>query len=96
MKIKTITTEIVINANKDIVWKILTDFNSYPDWNPFITQIEGELKTGSRFNVTLNIEGRKPTSFQPDIISLTPGEKFYRPSDRSGSPEIRWCNPGSL
>jgi hypothetical protein len=73
---KTITTEIVINANKDLVWKILTDFNSYPNWNPFITQIQGELKTGSRFNVTLNIQGRKPTSFQPDIISMTPGEKF--------------------
>jgi len=73
---KTITTEIVINANKDKVWKILTDFDSYPDWNPFITRFQGDLKPDSRIMVTMNIEGRKPISFQPDIISVVPGEKF--------------------
>ena len=73
---KTITTEIIINANKEKVWKILTDFQSYPEWNPFITRIQGDIKSGSRIMVTMNIEGRKPTSFKPYIVSIMPGEKF--------------------
>lgn len=73
---KTITTEIKINAGIEKVWEILSDFPSYPDWNPFITRISGEIKTGSKLNVTLEIEGMKPSSFKPEIISVTQGEKF--------------------
>ncbi|MFC2112118.1 hypothetical protein ACFLTA_02525 [Bacteroidota bacterium] len=43
----------------DKAWEILSDFPSYPEWNPFITQISGELKTGSKLNVTMEIEGIK-------------------------------------
>ncbi|MFC2098889.1 SRPBCC family protein, partial [Bacteroidota bacterium] len=46
--IKTISTDITINAGMDKAWEILSDFPSYPEWNPFITQISGELKTGSK------------------------------------------------
>lgn len=73
---KTISTEIIIQAPKEKVWDILSDFDSYPDWNPFITQIRGELSKGKNLEVTLNIEGRKPSSFQPVVISAIPNEKF--------------------
>jgi hypothetical protein len=33
---KSIKTEIIINASKEKVWQVLTDFKSYPRWNPFI------------------------------------------------------------
>ncbi|RYZ45415.1 MAG: SRPBCC domain-containing protein, partial [Chitinophagaceae bacterium] len=33
---KQIKTEIVINASKEKVWAILTNFSQYPQWNPFI------------------------------------------------------------
>lgn len=73
---KSISTEIVINASKEKVLKILSDFAAYPDWNPFITEILGELKTGAKLKVTLKIEGRKPTSFKPGLISVIPGKKI--------------------
>lgn len=37
---KTIDTEIKIYAPADRVWKILTDFYSYSNWNPFIREIK--------------------------------------------------------
>jgi ribosome-associated toxin RatA of RatAB toxin-antitoxin module len=40
---KSITTAIVMNANREKVWNILSDFPAYPDWNPFITKITGDL-----------------------------------------------------
>ncbi len=32
---KEIHTEIEINAPAGKVWRVLTDFPSYPEWNPF-------------------------------------------------------------
>ena len=29
-------TKIEINGSAQTVWGILTDFDAYPDWNPFI------------------------------------------------------------
>src|SRR5208337_3854746 len=33
---KEIHTEIEINAPAEKVWKVLTDFAAYPEWNPFV------------------------------------------------------------
>jgi hypothetical protein len=38
---KEIVTEIEINAPTSRVWQILTDFEKYPTWNPFIKKISG-------------------------------------------------------
>ena len=73
---KTISTEILINTSKEKVWNILSDFPAYPDWNPFITEISGELKNGSRLNVVLKIDEKKESKFNPELISVIPGEKF--------------------
>lgn len=73
---KTIETEITINASIEKVWKILTDFPAYPDWNPFIISISGDLIEGSKILVRLKIEANKVTSFKPTLVSVVPGEKF--------------------
>lgn len=41
-----INTEIIINAPKKIIWDIITDFSSYPEWNPFIVKIFGKAEPG--------------------------------------------------
>ena len=38
---KEIITEIEINAPPSRVWEILTDFEEYTNWNPFIKKISG-------------------------------------------------------
>lgn len=73
---KTLSTEIVIDANIGRVWKVLSDFPSYPEWNPFITRIQGNLTTGEKLDVTLKIDGRDPMSFRPILVSVFPEEKF--------------------
>ena len=32
-----------IDASSDRVWRVLTDFDRMPNWNPFITAISGPL-----------------------------------------------------
>jgi hypothetical protein len=43
-KLKTISVTTHIPSPRDVVWKILTDFPTYADWNPFITRLAGILK----------------------------------------------------
>jgi hypothetical protein len=60
---KHITTSIQINSDLETVWSILTDFKSYPEWNPLITSFEGEVAAGKR--ITAKIAG---TTFKPEVL----------------------------
>ena len=35
------------------VWAVLTDFDSYPKWNPFIHSISGDLRVGGHLIVRI-------------------------------------------
>jgi hypothetical protein len=37
-------TEIDITGSSALVWKVLTRFEKYPEWNPFIHRATGELR----------------------------------------------------
>ena len=39
---KEVHSEVEIEASGERVWQILTDFASFPLWNPFIRRISGE------------------------------------------------------
>ena len=73
---KTITTEITINAPINDVWKQLTDFESYPRWNPFITDISGVLEIGDKLKVTISPPNSKSMTFTPRILEVIQGKVF--------------------
>lgn len=43
---KEIHTSIEIAAPAESVWQVLTDFEAYPQWSPFIRRVEGKLAVG--------------------------------------------------
>ena len=61
-------TEIVICAAAETVWGVLTDFERYPEWNPFIFSIEGRLTAGERLTVQFAREGSKRVTFRPTVL----------------------------
>ena len=67
---RQITTEIEINASVEKVWAILTDFKKYPQWNPFIKSIDGEIVEGATFEVTLEQPDSKPMVFKPKCLKF--------------------------
>ena len=71
-----IKTEITINAPIDKVWAVLTDFDSYKKWNPFIQDIQGKAQLNERLIVTINPPGKKKMVFKPKIISMSEKIEF--------------------
>jgi hypothetical protein len=45
-KMQELRREIEIDAPPERVWAVVTDFAAYPEWNPFIRRIRGELHEG--------------------------------------------------
>jgi hypothetical protein len=65
-----IKAEIIINSAPDKVWAILTDFDNYPQWNPFIKSIQGEVKVGNRIIARIEPPGAKGMTFKPKVLSF--------------------------
>ncbi|MGB7969823.1 MAG: SRPBCC domain-containing protein [Methanobacterium sp.] len=75
---KKICTKILINASPAIIWDIITDFENYGKWNPFIREISGTTKEGSTIQVFIKPPNSNGMKFKPEILKYEP-EK-----------EIRW------
>lgn len=69
---KTIHTDVEIEASPEKVWAVLTDFESYPEWNPFITSIKGEPTAGTKLEVTMQPKGKKAQTFKPEVMLAEP------------------------
>ena len=45
---KSVHHEITINASPEKVWSVLTNTDSYDNWNPVMKLLEGEIKEGNK------------------------------------------------
>lgn len=69
----TIETETMIAASPEEVWAVLTDFDAYPNWNPFICRIEGSAVVGRRLRTELTQSpDAKPMRFSPRVLAAEP------------------------
>jgi hypothetical protein len=66
---KELHSEIEIDAPAERVWRVLTDFASYPQWNPFIRRISGEPTTGERLEVRIEPPGGRGMTFRPTVLN---------------------------
>ncbi|MGB3075030.1 MAG: SRPBCC domain-containing protein [Chitinophagales bacterium] len=73
---KEIKTEILINATPQKVWKILTDFKNYPNWNPFIKSISGEIAVGKKIIARLEPPGASGMTFKPVVLAFETNKEF--------------------
>ena len=62
---KQIRTSISINASKEKIWQILTDFEKYPEWNSFIKSVTGEVKVGNQIQIKL-----QGMTFKPFVLTF--------------------------
>jgi hypothetical protein len=73
---KELHTEIEIEASAERVWALLTDFASYPQWNPFIRSISGQPAPGERLEVRIEPPGGRGMTFKPKVLNAEPNREL--------------------
>lgn len=73
---KRIETKVTINASPEQVWGTLTDFQAYPDWNPFIVNLKGKPAVGTTLEAHLKLGNKAPQVFKPKVLVAQVGSEF--------------------
>lgn len=81
---KEVRSEIEINTYPKRVWKILTDFAAYNQWNPFIKKIIGLPTEGRKIDIYIETPSGKNRKYSPRITKVEEGR------------ELRWFGKSSL
>lgn len=81
---KKIETTIEIKATPEQVWKVLTDFEKYSEWNSFIKSIEGKKAQGEQWVIHIEPPNRKMMKFTPKVLKFEPNK------------ELRWLGSAAI
>ena len=72
---KILTTEIQIHASSEKVWSVLTDFEKYPEWNPFIKSITGNPSEGNKIKARIEPPDGNGMTFRPKVLKNEPNNR---------------------
>lgn len=84
---KTIETSIVIDSTPEKVWGILTKFEEYELWNPFMTKVIGSATLDSKIEVNIKTISGKKRTYYP-IITRCETNKELRWKGKSFLPGV--------
>ena len=73
---RELRTEVEIDAPPERVWRVLTDFGAYPEWNPFIRSIEGETRVSSQLKIRIEPPGARGMTFRPTVRAAEPAREL--------------------
>jgi hypothetical protein len=68
--------EIEIDASPAAVWVVLADTRGYPDWNPFVRRLTGDLKQGARLEAYITPPDGRSMTFRPSVLAAEPGREL--------------------
>jgi hypothetical protein len=69
-------TTFPIEASSEVVWAVLSDFERYPEWNPSVPSIAGELQVGSTVSLTLAMPGRPSPNVKARLVEVEPQRRL--------------------
>ncbi|MDP8905778.1 MAG: SRPBCC domain-containing protein [Chloroflexota bacterium] len=69
---RTISSAIEIHAPIEVAWAVLTDFHSYPDWNPVVRRLRGRPRIGRRITILSKPPGARAIAFAPVVLAWSP------------------------
>ncbi len=67
---KSVRAELTIAAEAEEVWSVLTDPESYEDWNPILVSVDGEFVEGQTLSVGMKNPDGSITMVTPRIKKL--------------------------
>jgi len=73
---KEIITDIEINASAGRVWELITDFQSFPVWNPLMLKISGDPVEGEKLKILVHLFLSTDMTVTPVIIRVRPEKEL--------------------
>lgn len=73
---RNVCTEILINAPRSAVWRVLVDVPGYNRWNPFLTYRGGEVKEGATLLLDVHLPGAWVTPTQVRVLTVNPEQEL--------------------
>ncbi|NRA35215.1 MAG: SRPBCC domain-containing protein [Polyangiaceae bacterium] len=71
-----IVTELEIDAPPSLVWRVLCDFDAYPEWNPFVLSMRAKLTEGAKAMARFDVGLRRPLPMPLRIVTVDPEREF--------------------
>ncbi|MGY6650477.1 hypothetical protein [Wenyingzhuangia sp. IMCC45574] len=72
---KTFSISRIINSDSQTLFRIVSEFENYKNWNTIIPKAKGTLKNDEQLDLLMNING-KTTNFNPTVISINEKHSF--------------------
>src|SRR5688500_5595082 len=73
---RTIRSAIEIRAPLETVWRVLSDFPSYREWNPHLREVRGRPRQGGRLMVLSQPPGARALALRPRLLIWRPPYEF--------------------
>lgn len=67
--------ETAVAAPPAVVWRVLTEFDAYPEWNPTL-RVRGDPFEGERLWALLIDRELPPAPFRPEVLRVDPGREL--------------------
>jgi hypothetical protein len=86
---KELRTEIEFDGTPDEIWSVLADLPAHSEWNPFIREIDGELRVGGKLDVRLQPVDERGITMRPTVLAADPGRELRWIGQPRGSWHLR-------
>lgn len=63
-----------IHASPKVLWDLLTDAAHYPDWNPTVVRVDGDIALGRKIKVVATVSPER--SFPVTVAELVPNQRM--------------------
>ena len=73
---REIYSDVEVKAGPGVVWDVITGFDNFPDWNPFITNCSGDLTEGSTLEMKLSPPGSDEIAVSSKVVSAMAPKEF--------------------
>lgn len=85
---RRISSAILIHDTVDRVWSVLTDFERFHEWNPFLIEAAGEAVPGAQLTLRLRLpDSGREMVFKQTVLESEPG-RLLRWRGRFGVPGV--------
>ena len=65
-----------VRASTEVLWQVITDFDRYPEWNPFVVSCESSLRKGEPIVMKVQLFKAFAQPQREEILEVVPGSSL--------------------